>query len=108
MDTGAEIANGILAVQDRAYGTGTRAARTVVVDDLVVVVIDVELTRSEQTLLDAGNGDAVKAVRESFHLAIGPTFEAIVERATGRRVTSFLSIMSVDPVYEVEVFRLAA
>jgi len=35
------------------------------------------------------------------------TFTAIVERATGRRVTSFLSNTSVEALYSVEIFRLA-
>ena len=35
-------------------------------------------------------------------------FRAIVERATGRKVTSFLSNTSVPSLYSVEVFRLEA
>lgn len=101
------ITSEILEAQKDAYGTGATSARTLLDQDLIIVLIDVELARSEQTLMDAGRGDAVKAVREHFQAAIAPTFRAIVERATGRRVTSFLSVMSVDPVYQVELFRLA-
>ena len=38
---------------------------------------------------------------------IGATFSAIVERATGRRVISFVSQMNIEPLYALEVFRLA-
>lgn len=103
-----QITEEIVRVQEKAYGAGASSAQTTIDGDLVVVLIDVDLARSERTLLDAGHGDAVKRVRESFQKAIQPTFGAIVERATGRRVCSFMSMMSTDPVYQVEVFRLAA
>lgn len=75
--------------------------------DFVLVALDVELTQAEQTLLDADKTEAVTGIRESFQEVIGSTFSAIVERATGRRVISFVSHMSLDPVYALEVFRLA-
>ena len=48
----------------------------------------------------------MKATREAFQQAIAPTFIAIVERATGRRVGSFISSMSVEGLYSIEFFRL--
>ena len=72
----------------------------------MLVVLDIELTQAEQTLIDAGRPDAVTGIRESFQEAIGATFSAIVERATGRRVISFVSQMSIEPLYALEVFRL--
>ena len=101
-----EIAQEILKVQEETYGVGSRAIKVDVLDDVVLVVIDVELAVSEQTLVDAGHGDAVKAAREAFQDAIASTFKAIVERATGRRVDSFVSHMNVEDLYAVEFFRL--
>jgi uncharacterized protein YbcI len=103
-----EIAREILRVHDEAYGTTSREAKVVVHDDVVLVVIDAEPTRAEQTLMDAGRADAVKATREAYQEAIEPTFNAIIERATGRRVLSFSSRMSTDPMYSLEFFRLDA
>ena len=40
-------------------------------------------------------------------LKVGDSFIAAVERATGRRVTGFLSRMNLDPHFVVEIFRLA-
>jgi uncharacterized protein YbcI len=97
----------MLEVHEQSYGTGASRVRIIVDPDHVVAVLDVELTPAEQTLLSAGETDAVKITRESFQTAIAPTFEAIVERATGRQVTSFLSAMSVEPPYSLEFFRLA-
>jgi uncharacterized protein YbcI len=101
-----EIEREILRVHGEAYGTGAHRIEIHLTGDFVLVVIDVELSTAEQTLLDADRADAVKATRESFQGAIEPTFRAIVERATGRTVESFVSHMNIDPTYAVELFRL--
>jgi uncharacterized protein YbcI len=101
-----EISREILRVHDESYGETAREAKVWVLEDIVLAVIDAEPTISERTLIEAGRGDAVVETREAFQDAIAPTFEAIVERATGRRVTSFSSRMSIDPMYSVEFFRL--
>jgi uncharacterized protein YbcI len=101
-----EIAREILRVHSEAYGDAPRDAKVFVIDDIALVLIDAEPTRSESTLIDAGRGDAVQATREAFQEAIAPTFTAIIERATGRKVNSFSSRMSMEPMYAVEFFRL--
>ena len=101
-----EIAREISAVHLESYGAGVTDITVELSEDLVVLVLDVELATSERTLLDADRGDAVKDMREAYQAAIESTFTAIIERATGRRVSSFLSAMSMDPLYSVEVFRL--
>jgi len=101
-----EIEREILRVHEESYGTGATATHVHVLGDFVLVVLDVELTPAEQTLIDAGRSETVKATRESYQVAIAPTFTAIVERATGRRVASFLSSMNLEPLYSVELFRL--
>ena len=102
-----QIAREVVEVHEASYGVGSSDTHVHVVGDFVLVVLDVVLTRSEQTLLQAGKPDAVTGIRESFQEVIGATFSAIVERATGRRVISFMSQMSVDPPYSTELFRLA-
>ena len=102
-----EIAVEILRVHQESYGTGASDIQVHLLKDMVMIVIDVELSPAEVTLLEAGHPDAVKLTRESFQAAIGATFTAIVERATGRRVASFLSTINLDPPYAVEIFRLA-
>jgi len=101
-----EIEREVLRVHEESYGTGARATHVHLVGEFVLVVLDVELTPAERTLIDAGRSETVKATRESYQLAIAPTFTAIVERATGRRVTGFLSAMSLDPIFSAEFFRL--
>jgi uncharacterized protein YbcI len=104
-----EIAREMLRVHDEAYGeTSARDAKVYLMDDITLVVIDAVPTPAEQILLDAGRGDAVRGTREAFQEAIAPTFTAIVERATGRRVISFLSRMALEPFESLEYFRLGA
>ncbi len=102
-----EIAREVLAVHEANYGVGANATHVHLAGDFVIVALDIELTQAERTLLDAGKRDAVTGIRESFQEVIGATFSAIVERATGRRVVSFVSQMNIEPLYALEVFRLA-
>ena len=97
----------LVRIHEESYGAGASDVATHLVDDAVLVILDVEITEAERTLLDADKGDAVRRTREDFQEAIGPTFIGVIERATGRRVTTWVSRMSIDPVYSVEVFRLA-
>lgn len=107
-DPRAQIASEVLRVHQDSYGTGAGNVTVHLLDGSVVVLLDaLELTRMEQGLIDAGRGETVRGMRTAFEETIGSTFTAIVEHATGRRVTSFLSSMSVESLYSVEVFRTA-
>ena len=106
LDAEDQIARELVRVQEDSYGAGTRSTRVLIGEDSVVAILDIELSVAERTLLDAGKAEAIKTMRESYQLAIGPTFSAIVERATGRRVSAFLSSILIEPLFTVEVFRL--
>jgi uncharacterized protein YbcI len=106
-DVEATIAAELMRVQRESYGAGADRIDVHLDGDTVLAVIDVELTPAERTLLGAGNADAVKTTREAFQQAIAPTFSAIVERATGRRVVGFISAMNIEPLFAIEFFRLA-
>ena len=102
----AAIAEQILAVHEESYGTGASDVEVHIEGDSVVVILDIELTPAERTLLRGDQALAVKQTREAFQEVIGPTFTAIIERTTGRRVKAFLSSVSIEPLYSVELFRL--
>ncbi len=103
----AQIAEQVLKVHLDSYGTGAGQVAVHILDDVVVVLLDqLELAPSEKTLLEGGHTESVASMRSSFQQAIEPTFTAIIERATGRRVTSFLSNTSITHLYSVEIFRL--
>ena len=103
-----EISEGVLRVHADSYGTGADEVVVHVLDDLVLVMLDkLELSAVEKTLIEGGRAESVEMMRSAFQGAIEPTFSAIVERATGRRVIGFMSWTSLAPLYSVELFRLA-
>ena len=102
-----EISRELVRIHEESYGAGVSAVKSYVLDDAVLVILDLEITEAERTLLEAGKEDAVRGLREDYQKVVGATFIAVVERASGRRVVSWISRMSTDPIYAVEVFRLS-
>lgn len=102
------ICRDILAIQRDSYGRGAEKATAHVLDDTVIVILDgLELLPNEEFMIGRGQADAVQELREQFQQAIGSTFCAAVERATGRRVIGFASHAQLDePRFSVEIFRL--
>jgi uncharacterized protein YbcI len=98
----------LLQIHQESYGATAREVRVHVLEDAVVCFLDgLQLMPSEQFLIEAGRSEAVIEVRSQYQQAIKPTFCAAVERATGRRVVSFISATKLSPTYAVEIFRLA-
>ncbi|TMM12668.1 MAG: DUF2294 family protein [Actinobacteria bacterium] len=98
----------LLAILEESYGRTAEKATVHMVDDAVVVFLDgLSFHPSERFLIEKGEGEMVLRTRSAYEDAIQATFQAAVERATGRRVTSFASATKLDPPYSVEVFRLA-
>ena len=103
------IAEEVLGVHQSSYGTGAETVEVYIHENLVVVILDeLGLSPSERTIIAGGRPDIVLNMRSAFQDEIGSTFSAIVERATGRRVSGFLSNTSLEPLFSVEIFRLAA
>ena len=100
------ISEEIAQIHHESYGHEVLAARTVWRDELVLTVLDIELTPAERTLITNGRSEAVQQLRHEFQEAIGASFEAVVERATGRRVVAFASNTNIDPAFVSELFRL--
>jgi uncharacterized protein YbcI len=102
------VCRDILAIQLDSYGRGAANAKAHVLDDTVIVILDgLELLPNEVFMIEQGQADAVRELREHFQQAIGSTFSAAVERATGRRVIGFASHVQLDePRFAVEIFRL--
>ena len=103
-----EICRDFLAIHQDSYGRAADSASAHVLGDTVIVLIDgLELLPNEEFLIGEGRGDVVGSVRTQFQEAIGPTFSAAVERATGRRVIGFASHVQIEePRFMCEIFRL--
>jgi uncharacterized protein YbcI len=101
------ISREIAKIHQESYGTEPKGVKTYLLDDAVVSIIEVDLLRHEQLIVDNGNHPSVREVRKAFQEAIGTTFKATVEHMTGRRVIGFLSDTHLEPPFTVEFFKLA-
>ena len=108
VDPSIEIAREVLKVHENSYGTGAESVEVYIHEDLIVVLLDeVGLSAGEKTMIMGGPPDIATNMRSAFQEEIGPIVSAIIERATGRRVSGFLSSTSLEPLFSVEIFRLA-
>ena len=106
-ETRAMISKEIVRLQSEYYGKGPTRAKTYIVDDLVVVVLEESFTRAEKTLVERGEREAIQHIRRRFQQQMAESFISIVEQATGRRVRVFLSKTDVEQDVSVETFLLA-
>jgi uncharacterized protein YbcI len=103
----ATISREIVRLQAEYYGKGPTKARTYIVDDLVVVVLEETFTRAEKTLAARGEGEAIQHIRRRFQQQMAEDFTSIVEQVTGRKVRAFLSETDIEQDVSVETFLLA-
>jgi uncharacterized protein YbcI len=103
----ATISNEIVRLQAEYYGKGPTRAKTYIVEDLVVVVLEESFTRAEKTLVERGERDAIQHIRRRFQQQMADSFTSIVEQATGRKVRAFLSETNIEQDVSVETFLLA-
>lgn len=103
----AQISSEIIRLQAEYYGRGPTKARTYIVEDIVVVVLEETFTRAERTLMERGEREAIQNIRRRFQQHMAESFIGVVEQATGRKVRTFLSDTDVDEDVSVETFLLA-
>jgi uncharacterized protein YbcI len=106
-ETRAMISKEIVRLQAEYYGKGPTKAKTYIVDDLVVVVLEESFTRAEKTLAERGEREAIQHIRRRFQQAMADSFTSVVEQATGRKVRAFLSETDIEHDVSVETFLLA-
>jgi uncharacterized protein YbcI len=104
-----EISREILRIHEESYGKGAETCQVILSKDWVVVLLDeLELLPNEKFLVENGKADTVTQVRTHYQHAIRASFQAAVERATGRTVVGFASTTSVvdEPRFAAEIFKL--
>jgi uncharacterized protein YbcI len=101
----AQISRDIVQVHARFYGRGPTRAKTIWRDEIVACVLEEIFTKAERLLVDAGHFPDVRLNRQAFQDEVEPLLRGMVESATGRRVKSFLSQVSIDGAAS-EVFTL--
>jgi uncharacterized protein YbcI len=102
----AEISTGLVQLHSRYYGKGPTKAKTHMVDDTVVCILQGGFTTVERTLLDTDEVESVYQMRRSFQQAMEENFRLVVEEATGRKVIAYMSSIHVDPDLAIELFVL--
>jgi uncharacterized protein YbcI len=102
----AQISTGLVQLHSRYYGKGPTKAKTHMVNDTVVCILQGGFTTVERTLLDTGEVESVYQMRRSFQQAMEDEFRQIVEGATGRKVIAYMSSIHVNPDLAVELFFL--
>lgn len=102
----AEISDGLTHLHTRYYGKGPTRAKSHVADDMVVCVLWGGFTTVEETLIARGETAEVERFRHTFQNAMSKQFTDVVEGATGRAVTVYMSQIHVEPNVAVEFFLL--
>jgi uncharacterized protein YbcI len=102
----AAISNTVVKTLARTTGRGPTKAKTTLWDNGVFVVLQDSLTRGEQTLADAGEGEAVLNLRRRWQRVMKEDMSRDIEERTGRKVIGFMSDNHIDPDLAVEVFVL--
>ena len=100
------ISDGLVALLKEFYGRGPTQAKSYYQDDLVVCILRGGYTQVEQTLREGGRGPAVIEQRMEFQELMRERFEAVIEKATGRKVIGFMSGNQQEPDLMCEVFVL--
>jgi uncharacterized protein YbcI len=102
----AEVTKGMVSLHRRFYGKGPTKAKTYVVNDTVICLLEGGFTTVERTLIAEHDVDAVLQVRRSFQAAMENHFTEVVEGALGRKVIAYMSQIHADPDLAVELFVL--
>jgi uncharacterized protein YbcI len=96
----AAISNAFVQLHRRSLGKGPTKAKTYVLDDMVLCVLEGGELPLEKTLRERGNSTLVHEVRSALHAAVSDECRAIIERETGRSVKTVLS--QFDPDRDIE------
>jgi uncharacterized protein YbcI len=102
----AAISNTVVSALSRTTGRGPTKAKTTLGENGVFVVLQDSLTVGEQSLADAGEGQAVLDLRRRWQRVMEAEVSREIEDLTGRKVVGFMSDNHIDPDLAVEVFVL--
>ena len=102
----AAVSNAIVGIHSKHYGKGPTKAKTYLIDDMVVCVMQDVFTTVERTLIENGKGDLVREVRTTFQYSLRHEFLEAVRDIVGRRPRSFMSQIDCDADMAIEFFLL--
>lgn len=102
----AAISDGLASLYTRFYGRGPRAAKSYLLDEAIVTFLWDGFTKVEETLIASGRAASVADLHRTFQEAMREEFIAVVQAASGRAVSGYLSQVHIEPNLTVEIFLL--
>lgn len=102
------ISNEMVQTQKRFFGKGPTAAKSYMLDDLLIIVMRGGFTVAEETMLDFGREDQVREFRQQFENEMAGRLTDIIERLTERKVLTYQSQILFRPDIVVEIFLFGA
>jgi uncharacterized protein YbcI len=102
----AAISNAVVGIHSKYYGKGPTKAKTYLIDDTVVCVMQDVFTTVERTLIEAGKGELVREVRTTFQYSLRDDFMDAVAAIVGRRPRAFMSQIDCNADMAIEFFLL--
>jgi uncharacterized protein YbcI len=100
------ISSAVVSAFSEYLGRGPTRARTSIRDDVVLCVLEDNLTKAERSLVEGGREQLVLDTRRAFQNTMGPDLIAAVEELTRRNVIAFMSDNHIDPDIGTETFVL--
>jgi uncharacterized protein YbcI len=101
-----EIVREMVKLYSRKLGRGPTKARIIANTNAVMVIFEDGLTKSELTLIGAGEADQVMRNRQRVTEAMRLESTAIIESLTGRTVTAYLTGLDPEANVSATVFLL--
>ena len=86
------------------FGRGPEFVKTYLMDDLCLVVMRGGMNTVEQTMIDGGQNDLVRAFRQKFQDLMRDRLTGTIEQLTGRKVLTYQSQVLFDPNMVIEFF----
>ena len=100
------IANRMVRLYSKYLGRGPTKVRATVNTNLAVVVLQETMTRAEQSLVAAGEAEAVHNLRRTLKRSMRDEAVATVEEVLQRRVTAYMSDLDTEANAASIVFTL--
>jgi uncharacterized protein YbcI len=102
----ADVSNAVVRIFSECYGRGPTKAKTYIVDNIVITVLEDILTTVERTLVKKGEEELVRRVRLTFQEAEAHRFIGAVEDCLGAKVATYHSQVTFHPAMGFEIFVL--
>jgi uncharacterized protein YbcI len=98
-----EISRQVVSIFKSHTGRGPVRAECTVTETFACILLAGGLTKIEVALNDQGRGATVDAMRRDFQTLMRQDLRVAIERATGRKVKTFLSDHDIDQDVAVEI-----